>query len=81
MSAPELFNVVQFFADDCGHEYVARDIEGLAAVRLAKQLTERLGARIGTTLRVIITDSGDNTVFQWNFGAGVTWPTPAMRRR
>ena len=26
--------------------------------------------------RVIITDGGDYTVFEWKRGAGITWPLP-----
>jgi hypothetical protein len=30
----------------------------------------------GDAERVIITDGGDNTVFEWQRGKGVTWPPP-----
>lgn len=74
----ELFNVVQFFPDG-GYEYSNRGLELRAAVERAKALTETVGARIGTTTRIIITDGGDLTVFEWEFGKGVTYPTPEMR--
>jgi hypothetical protein len=35
---------------------------------------------MGITKRVIITDGGDNIVFQWKAGEGVTYPTPEMRQ-
>ena len=56
MSAGE-FSVYQFFLGD-SYEEVARFIDAESAVRLAKQLTESVGAKIGSTRRVIITDGG-----------------------
>jgi hypothetical protein len=70
------FNVVQFFADE-GYEYVARDIDSASAVDLAMRLSDTLGARLGTTRRVIITDGGDDTNFEWVYGVGVTFPQRA----
>lgn len=76
----ELFDVVQFFADsDDSYEYVHRRLPAKDAVDAAKRLTETVGARLGTTKRVIITDTGDLTVFEWQFGKGVTFPTPEQR--
>lgn len=74
----ELFNVCQFFADDT-YEYVERRLTAEHAVERAKSCTETVGARVGTTTRVIITDADDLTVFEWRFGAGVIFPTPEMR--
>lgn len=74
----ELFNVVQFF-ENGDHEYVQRGLEAGPAVERAKALTESVGGRLGTTHRVIITDGGDSTVFEWVFGEGVTFPTKEMR--
>jgi len=74
----ELFSVVQFFADD-GYEYVLNNVDARTAVECAKRLTETVGGRLGTMRRVIITDTGDLTVFEWKFGEGVTFPTPAER--
>jgi hypothetical protein len=70
------FNVCQFFADD-SYEYVARHIDSASAVDLAMRLTDTLGARLGTTRRVIITDGGDDTNFEWLYGKGVTFPQRA----
>jgi hypothetical protein len=67
------YSVVQFFPDG-SYEYVARWIMPEAAVRLAKRITETIGAKLGTTTRVIITDGGDSTVFEWQHGRGVTFP-------
>jgi len=73
----ERFNVVQFFPDEIW-ERVGERLEAEAAVRMAKRLTESVGARIGTTRRVIIEDGGGHTVFEWKHGEGVTFPTPAQ---
>lgn len=67
------FNVVQFF-DDGTSEYVRRHVDAKEAVETAKLYTESVGARIGTTVRVIITDDGDMTNFEWKRGEGVTYP-------
>lgn len=74
----ERFSVWQFFPDET-YEKAGERLEAGPAVELAKRLTVTVGARIGTTTRVIITDSGDFTVFEWKFGEGVTYPTPEMR--
>jgi hypothetical protein len=67
------FSVVQFFPDD-SYEYVSRGLGAREAVDMAKRMTETLGAKFGTTRRIIITDGGDNTCFEWQFGTGVTFP-------
>lgn len=72
MSATE-FSVCQFFADD-SYEYVRRFVPAEEAVSVAKHYTQSVGAQIGSTRRVIITDGGDHTVFEWKYGEGVTFP-------
>ena len=72
----ELFNVVWFDPNEF-YEYVGRNLEGLEAIKLAKSYTERPAALIGGIARVIVTDSGDITVFEWKHGIGITFPTPA----
>ncbi len=72
----DLFSVVQFFDDDT-HEYVRRRVDAQHAVTAARHYCSSIGARIGTTKRVIITDNGDDTVFEWQFGKGVTFPPEA----
>lgn len=71
----ERFDVVQFFRDG-SYEFVERDLDVKAAVERFRSLSWSLGAQVGTTVRVIITDGGDFTVAQWEFGKGVTWPSP-----
>jgi hypothetical protein len=67
------FSVCQFFADGT-YEYIIRNVNAQTAVETAKRFTESVGARIGNTKRVIITDSGDFTCFEWEFGKGVIFP-------
>jgi hypothetical protein len=67
------FSVVQFFAS--GHsEYVRRNVDAKSAVDAAHHYCNSVGAQIGTTTRVIITDGGDCTNFEWIFGRGVIYP-------
>lgn len=73
MSAGELFNVCQFFADD-SYEYVRERVSAEEAVIAARHYCSSVGAQIGTTTRVIITDMGDSTVFEWRHGEGVVFP-------
>ena len=67
------FSVVQFFVDD-SYEYVRRFVSAEEAVKASKHYTSSVGARLGTTKRVIITDGGDCTCFEWKFGEGVVFP-------
>lgn len=66
------FNVVQFF-EDGSSEYVRRRVDAETAVVVAHHYCNSVGAKIGTTVRVIITDGGDCTNFEWKFGEGVTF--------
>jgi len=70
------YNVVQFFPGG-DYEYVMRNVDAKTAVERAQALTESVGGRLGTTERVIITDGGDCTNFEWKFGVGVTFPQRA----
>jgi hypothetical protein len=67
------FSVYQFFPDE-SYEEVLRFTDAKTAVETAKRLTESLGGRLGTTRRIIITDGGDFTCFEWKHGEGVTFP-------
>lgn len=68
--AVELFSVHQFFPDGT-HECV-RSHE--AAVQAAQHYCHCVGAQIGTTVRVVIIDSGDCIAFEWKHGEGVVYP-------
>jgi hypothetical protein len=67
------FSVYQFFADGTC-EPVRRYIDPKTAVEVAHHYCNSVGARAGITRRVIITDGGDFTNFEWKFGEGVTYP-------
>lgn len=68
------FSVYQFFPDET-YEEVLRFVSAEVAFEKATALTRSVGARIGTTQRVIITDGGDCTSWEWEFGKGVIFPT------
>jgi hypothetical protein len=72
----DLFNVIQFFADD-SYEYVRRSVTAEEAVKACGHYCNSVGARMGFTKRVIITDAGDCVVFEWVNGEGVTFPPKA----
>lgn len=72
------FSVFQFFQDDSS-ECVRSHVGAKEAVEAAHHYCHSVGATLGTTVRVIITDGGDFTNFEWKFGEGVTYPTPEMR--
>jgi hypothetical protein len=67
------FSVAEFY-DDGTHAYVERWIDGESAAKLAKRCTQKPAVRLGIIIKVIITDGGDDTVFQWERGKGVTYP-------
>jgi hypothetical protein len=67
------FSVYQYF-DGGSYECVLEFVDAKTAVEKAKALTETVGARMGTTRRIVITDGADNTNFEWKFGEGVTFP-------
>lgn len=65
------FSICQFFAND-SYEYVARLVDAEEAVTVFRRYTTSVGAKIGTTKRVIVTDGGDSIVLEWEFGKGAT---------
>jgi hypothetical protein len=73
------FSVCQFFVTG-EYEYVRRYVTARKAVEAARHYTDSVAAKIGVVDRVIITDGGDCTVFEWLFGKGVTYPTKEMRK-
>ena len=72
-SQREEFSVYVFFPDG---SYIAeqRFVGAETAVRTAHRISSSVGARIGTVERIIITDGGDCTCFEWTREAGVTYP-------
>jgi cellulase/cellobiase CelA1 len=68
----EEFSVCQFFEDGTS-EYVRRNVGPKEAVDAAHHYCNSVGARMGFTKRVIITDGGDCVNFEWVYGKGVTF--------
>jgi len=50
---------------------------GKQAIERAKTITDVI-AHIPGAVKVTVTDAGDFTVFQWEVGKGVTYPTREM---
>jgi hypothetical protein len=73
------FSVVQFFPDGT-YEYVKRLVGAEEAVRTAKDYSTRPAVLLGVIERIIITDGGDCTVFEWKAGEGVTFPAKSTAR-
>jgi hypothetical protein len=71
------YSVCQFFPGG-QYEYVRRFVSGEEAVKAFKHYTTSVGARLGTTVRVILTDGGDCINMEWEFGKGLTYPTQEM---
>lgn len=69
------FNVCQFFEDGT-YEYVRQNVSAEDAVNATHHYCHSVGAQMGVTRRVIITDGGDCTNFEWKFGKGITFPAP-----
>ena len=79
ISRPE-FSVYQFGPGDF-YERVREGVHAEEAVRAAHFYSHNVAAQKGWTKRVIITDGGDYTVFEWKFGEGVTFPPEAKGRQ
>lgn len=67
------YSVYQFFVDD-SQETVLRFVGAEAAVDCFYKLIRSVGAKLGTTKRVIVTDGGDCTNMEWVHGKGVVYP-------
>ena len=69
----DAYSVIQFFVDGSG-ERVLRHVPGEAAMSKARWCSTCVGARAGTTTRVVVTDDDEAIVFEWKFGQGITFP-------
>jgi len=67
------FSVCQFFEDGT-YEYVRRMVSAEDAMTAVKHYTNNVATRMGLVTRVIITDGGDSTCFEWVNGQGVVYP-------
>jgi hypothetical protein len=66
------FSVYQFF-DDGTYECVRQYVDAKEAVEAAHHYTHNVATMVGIIERVIITDGGDITCFEWTKGKGVTF--------
>lgn len=73
------FSVCQFFEDE-SYEYVRRFVSAEEATRAFSRYTTSVGAQIGTTKRVIITDGGDCINAEWQYGKGITFPKQVNKK-
>jgi len=73
------FSVCQFFPDGT-YEYVRRYVEGEEAVKAFIHYCTSVGAKMGTTVRVILTDGGDCVNMEWKREEGVVYP-PSLEGR
>jgi hypothetical protein len=64
------FSVAEFYSDGT-HKYVVRHVVGVNAVMCARLCIDSAASNVE---RIIITDGGDDTNFEWKRGEGVTFP-------
>jgi hypothetical protein len=70
-----------YWWDPEGNYHRERQWVGLEdAIWFAKSFTTRPAARAGFVTKVIVTDGGDCCIWEWQYGKGLTWPTPDMLR-
>lgn len=71
----ELFSVCQFFQNTSyEYEYARIAVPAEEAMPAAFHYCTSVGAKLGFTTRVIVTDGGDNIVFEWKHDEGITFP-------
>jgi hypothetical protein len=73
MTSTGQFSVCRFFATGA-YEYACRYVGAAEAYETAWRLAISPCAPEGITTRVIITDGGDCTVWDWEDGKGVVFP-------
>lgn len=74
------FSVWQFLIDGT-QEKVRDHVTAREAVEAARHYTNNVATKMGVTERVIITDGGDDCVFEWKKEEGITFPPEARGRR
>jgi hypothetical protein len=67
------FSVYQFLVEGI-QERVRHFVSAEEAMKAAQHYCTSVAARMGITERVIVTDGGDCTVFEWKKDEGVVWP-------
>lgn len=68
------FDVWQFFSGGSKERVLLRGSAEEAMLK-ALELKRSGGAKIGTTIRIIVVDSGDLITWEWRFARGVIFPT------
>ena len=54
-----------------------RFVDPQTAVKTAQRIITSVGGKLGLVTRLIITDGGDFTTFEWLYGKGITFPEPS----
>jgi hypothetical protein len=67
------FSVCQFFPDGT-YEYTRRYVPAQEAVTAFVHYCTSVGAKMGTTARVILTDGGDEINMEWKYEDGIVFP-------
>lgn len=67
------FSVYQYFPDGT-YEEALRFVTAEEAVATALALATSIGARLGTTRRVMITDGDDFITWDWRHAEGIVFP-------
>jgi hypothetical protein len=67
------YAVYQFFLDGT-NEQVGEGLADKAAIERAADFVRRPAATIGIIARVIVTNEGDEIVFEWRHGEGIVFP-------
>ena len=67
------YSVCQFFPDG-SYEYTRRFVSAEEAVKAFKHYISSVGAKMGITQRVIITDGLDCVNMEWIQGKGIVYP-------
>lgn len=68
------FSVYQYFPNG-SYERVLNLVDAETAIKKAHHLINSVGGRIGTTVRVLVTDGYDFCNFEWVYGKGIIFPT------
>lgn len=73
MTGRNEFSVFWWDPDDNYHRELSM-VDAETAVKFAMEFPNRPAGMMGIIRRVIITDGGDFTVYEWKHGEGVTYP-------
>lgn len=77
---PEAHSVYIFFPDGTSH-CEGRNLDALPAIQRARSFINRPAAKLGVITRIIVTDRGGATNFEWKYGEGITFPLTDTTRK